>query len=152
MGGRGVNGGLLALLALLAAGAGLATQAPINAALSRSVGDAAVAACINFLVGFLVLLAVCALRGVAPAAGFLAVTPAWAWIGGTFGATYILALTWSVPQVGALTAAAATIFAQLVAALLLDRLGAFGLPVQEITWPRVLGVVLVLGGLFLTRI
>jgi len=147
-----VSGGTLALLALLAAGAGLATQAPINAALSRSVGDAAVAACINFLVGFLILLGVCAVRGVGPTAGFLTATPAWAWIGGSFGATYILALTWSVPQVGALTAAAATILAQLVAALLLDRIGAFGLPVQEISWTRVLGVLLVLGGLLLTRV
>jgi transporter family-2 protein len=147
-----VSGGTLALLALLAAGASLATQAPINAALSRSVGDAAVAACISFLVGFLVLLGVCTVRGVGPAAGSLTATPAWAWIGGSFGAAYILALTWSVPQVGALTAAAATILSQLVAALLLDRFGAFGLPLQAITWTRALGVVLVLGGLLLTRV
>lgn len=146
-----MSGGTLALLALLAAGAGLATQAPINAALSQSVGSAPVAACINFLVGFVFLLAVCAARGIGPTTGFLTATPPWAWIGGTFGATYILALTWSVPQVGALTAAAATILAQLVVALLLDRVGAFGLPVQEITWTRILGAVLILGGLLLTR-
>ncbi len=147
-----MSGGLLAWLALLAAGAGLATQAPINAALSRALGDPIVAACANFLVGFSVLLGISLLRGVGPLPGSVGTAPAWAWIGGAFGATYIAALTWAVPQVGALTAAAATILAQLAAALLLDRIGAFGLPVQAITWTRVLGVLMVFGGLILTRV
>ncbi len=145
-------GAVLPLLALLAAGAALATQAPINAALARALGDPVVAACANFLVGFLVLAVVCAARGVEPEKGFLGEAPAWAWIGGSLGATYIVALIWAVPQVGAVTAFAATILAQLVAALFLDRAGALGLPVQEITWPRIAGVTLVFGGLLLTRL
>lgn len=147
-----MTGAALPLAALLVAGAALAAQAPVNATLARALGDPAVAACANFLVGFLVLALVCAIRGVVPASGFLGEAPAWAWVGGALGATYIVALVWAVPQLGALTAAAATILAQLLAALLLDRVGALGLPVQEITWPRVAGVTLVLAGLLLTRL
>lgn len=147
-----MTGAALPLIALGLAGAALATQAPINAALARAIGDPALAACTNFLVGFLALALVCAARGVGLPKGVLGEAPAWAWAGGALGATYILALVWAVPKVGALTAAAATILAQLLAALLLDRAGALGLPVQEITWPRVAGVALVLAGLLLTRL
>jgi transporter family-2 protein len=39
----------------------------------------------------------------------------------------------------------------MVMAMLLDRFGAFGMPVQEITWQRLAGLALVLGGLVLSR-
>lgn len=142
---------ILALLALMAAGTALSVQAPINVALARGLGDPFVAACANFLVGFLILLVVCLVRGVGPQQGALALTPIWAWIGGALGTCYILALIWAVPQTGALTAAAAVILAQLAAALVLDRIGAFGLAVQDITWQRLTGLGLVMAGLWLSR-
>lgn len=142
---------ILPMLALLVAGSALAMQGPINAALSRGLGDPVVAACVNFLVGFLVLLLINLLRGTGPQAGAFSITPFWAFVGGALGACYIVSLVWAIPQTGALTAAAATIFAQLAVALILDRIGAFGLPVQEITWPRVAGLALVMAGLLLSR-
>ena len=142
---------LLPILALLGAGSVLAIQAPINAALARGLGDPVIAACINFFVGFLVLLIVNLNRGSSPQDGALTITPFWAFVGGALGAFYIVSLIWAIPQTGALTAAAATIFAQLAVALILDRMGAFGLPVQEITWPRVAGLALVMAGLLLSR-
>jgi transporter family-2 protein len=142
---------LLALAALICAGGVLSVQAPINAALARGLGDPTLAACVNFLVGFLVMAAVCALRGVWPVAGFVGQTPLWAWIGGSLGAFYITALILSVPLTGALTAATAAIFGQLTLALILDRFGAFGLPQQDITWQRVCGLALVMAGLLLSR-
>ncbi|WP_434620820.1 DMT family transporter [Tabrizicola sp. M-4] len=141
----------LPVLALLGAGSVLAIQAPINAALARGLGDPVVAACINFFVGFLVLLIVNLIRGSGPQDGAFTLTPLWAFVGGALGACYIVSLIWAIPQTGALTAAAATIFAQLAMALILDRIGAFGLPVQEITWPRVAGLALVMSGLLLSR-
>ena len=142
---------ILPILALLGAGSVLAIQAPINAALARGLGDPVVAACLNFLVGFLVLLIVNVIRGTGPQEGAFTLTPLWAFVGGALGACYIVSLIWAIPQTGALTAAAATIFAQLATALILDRMGAFGLPVQEITWPRVAGLALVMAGLLLSR-
>lgn len=142
---------LLPILALLGAGSVLSMQGPINAALSRGLGDPVVAACVNFLVGFLVLLLINLIRGTGPQAGGFALTPYWAFVGGALGACYIVSLTWAIPQTGALTAAATIIFAQLATALILDRIGAFGLSVQEITWPRIMGLALVMAGLLLSR-
>ncbi len=143
---------LILILVLLGAGAGLSVQAPINAALARAVGGPVFAACLNFLVGFLALLAVAVLRGNVTAPATWAPTPWWVWIGGTFGAFFIFANAWAVPKIGVLTTMVTLILGQLLAALLLDRFGAFGLEVQGITWQRVTGVVLVLAGLVMTRI
>lgn len=143
---------LLALVALVAAGAVLSVQAPINAALARGIGDTALAACVSFLVGFLVMAVVCAMRGVWPVPGFAGQTPVWAWVGGTLGAFYITALIFSVPLTGALTAATAAILGQLAMAMILDHFGALGLPVREISWSRIGGLVLVLAGLLLSRV
>jgi transporter family-2 protein len=126
-------------------------QAPVNAVLSRGAGDPVVAAAVSFFVGFLFCLLVCVVRGVGPQAGMVAQVPLWAWFGGILGGVYISTLIFAVPITGALTAAAATILGQLVMALILDRIGAFGLPVQPITWQRLTGVGLVFAGLLLTR-
>ena len=142
---------LLVFAALVCTGAVLSVQAPINSALARGLGDPTLATCANFLVGFLVMAVICALRGVWPTSGFAGQTPLWAWIGGSLGAFYIMALILSVPMTGALTAAAAVIFGQMAMAMILDRFGAFGLPVQVITWKRIAGLVLVMAGLLLSR-
>jgi transporter family-2 protein len=95
---------------------------------------------------------VCAMRGVWPVPGFAGQTPVWAWVGGTLGAFYITALIFSVPLTGALTAAAAAILGQLAMAMILDHFGALGLPVREISWSRIGGLVLVMAGLLLSRV
>ena len=146
------NPTVLALVALVLGGAVLSAQAPINAALARSAGDPVMAACLNFLVGFLVLAVVWALRGTSLPRGFFAGAPPWVWVGGAMGAFYICTLILSVPITGALTATAGVVLGQMLMALLLDKIGAFGLPVQEITWPRVAGLGLVLAGLVLSRL
>lgn len=140
------------ILVLLGAGAGLSVQAPINAALARTVGGPIFGACVSFLVGFLALFAVSALRGSVSGPASWAPAPWWVYFGGTFGAFFIFASIWSVPKVGVLTAMVTVILGQLVGAMLLDRFGAFGLPVQPVTWQRVGGVALVMSGLVLSRL
>lgn len=142
---------LLALAALVAAGSVLSVQAPVNAALARGLGDPVLAAALNFLVGFLALSATAVLRGVDAGQVSLGSVPLWAWLGGVMGGFYIATLILTVPITGALTAVAAVIFGQLVLAVLLDHYGAFGLPVHELTLPRLAGIGLVLGGVLLTR-
>ena len=49
------------------------------------------------------------------------------------------------------TAAMAGILGQLATAMILDHYGAFGLPVQPITWQRIAGLAMVAGGVLLSR-
>lgn len=142
---------LLPILGILLGGVFLSAQAPINAALAKSLGDPVLAACISFGIGFIVLAALSALRGSWPAGSAMAAAPWWSWLGGLLGAFYVAIVIWGVPQLGVVSTVAALIFGQVAAALILDAVGAFGLPVQAITWQRLLAAGMILGGLVLSR-
>lgn len=142
---------LLPLLGIVIGGVFLAAQAPVNAALARAMGDPVLAACISFGIGFLVLAAISAARGAFPTGSGVASAPWWAWLGGALGAFYVAVVIWGVPQLGVVSTVAALVFGQLAAALILDAVGAFGLPVQAITWQRLLAAGLILCGLVLSR-
>jgi transporter family-2 protein len=145
----------IAALCVVAAGAALSTQAPVNAALARALGGALPAAAVSFGVGFLLLLVVAGARGLAvgaPSGASALAAPWWVWIGGALGALYVATITATVGALGVLTMVAATVLGQLLGALALDAIGAFGLPQRPITWTRALAPVLVVGGLVLSRI
>jgi transporter family-2 protein len=142
---------LIPLIGVVAGGAMLASQAPVNAALARALRDPLLAACISFGIGFVALFAISALRGAWLTGSAMAAAPWWSWAGGLMGAFYVGIVIWAVPQLGVVSTVAALVFGQLVTALALDAIGAFGLPVQGISWQRIVSVVLILGGLVLSR-
>ena len=141
----------LALAAIIAGGVGIAVQAPITARLASHAGDPFAAAAISFGVGFLVLAAITIARGGVPGIEQLSVVPWWAWIGGALGTIYVASALWAVTVLGVVTMIAALILGQLVAALVLDAVGAFGIAVREVTPTRIAAVALVAVGLVLSR-
>jgi transporter family-2 protein len=143
---------ILVLCIIAAAGVALAVQAPLNAALARGIGTPIAAAAVSFGVGFAALAAVTlAVDGPQPFQR-LAQTPAWQWAGGLLGAFYVWAVIWGVPQAGVLTTFAALILGQMVAAIVIDATGAFGVPAQEISATRALAALLVAAGVVLSRV
>ena len=142
---------IVPVLMVAAGGVAIAVQAPLNAALGRTLQSGLAAAAVSFAVGLAVLLALTfATAGTAPFARLGLVTPVLL-LGGLLGAYYVWAIISSVGSLGVVTAVATLILGQLVAALVLDRIGAFGLPVHEISLQRILAVVLVAPGLVLSR-
>lgn len=141
---------LLAMLSIAAGGALVAMQAPINAALSRQVGGSLLAATISFGVGFAALATLAALGGSGSVFALRGAAP-WMWLGGLFGAFYVACMIWALPMVGVVTAVSLLILGQLLTALLLDSIGAFGMEPRPIEARRLLGVALVLIGAALSR-
>lgn len=141
----------LPLLVAVAGGVAVAFQAPLNSALGTATGNSVFAACASFFVGFCALAVIVLLRGGFPDGAAIASVPWWYWLGGILGAWYVWASLWSVPRIGVVTLAAALIFGQLMAALVIDSLGMAGLSVRELGWQRILAVVLVGAGLVLSR-
>lgn len=141
---------MLAVLVTLA-GVCIAVQAPINAALGRGVQSPLAAAAISFAVGFAIL--ALAAIGMGQGRAFLRAGSMewWLWTGGALGAFYVWTMVWTLPRLGALTALCALALGQILAAILLDRMGAFGLPIRDISLPRVLAALLVGAGLVLSR-
>ena len=129
----------------------IAVQAPTNALLARGVGSPVNAAFVSFLVGSLALAAVAFALGVRPTGGAVLALPWYAWIGGFYGAVFVAMAAFAAPRMGVTYFLMVAIAGQLLMALLLDRLGAFGVPRVEISSVRVAGVLLVLAGAFLVR-
>lgn len=140
---------LYGALAFLA-GAGLVLQMGMNARIGREIGNMTAAATINFGVGFLGLLAFLLLARVpAPAREQWVAVPAWAWLGGLFGAFYVALVTLVGPRIGALWVLALSVAGQMIASIVVDHYGLLGFAQQPVTTTRLLGAGLLLAGVLL---
>ncbi len=142
---------LFALGAAFVGGCLVALQAPTNALLARAVGSPVNAAFVSFVVGTLALLAVAAALGARPVAGEVRELPWHAWTGGFYGAFFVAVAAFAAPRLGVTYFLMVAIAGQLAMALVLDRIGAFGLARIEISPIRIAGVMLVLAGAYLVR-
>lgn len=146
-----MNQALLAVLVMLAGGALLALQAPTNVMLGRAAGSPVNAALVSFLVGTLVLAVAAPLLRARPDLDAVKALPWYAWLGGAYGAFLVAGTAYAAPRIGVASALTLTIGSQLVVALILDQIGAFGLPRLPVTPIKVAGVVLVALGVVLVR-
>ena len=142
----------LYILFAVAAGAGVAAQAVINARLRFVLGAPVWAATAQFVVGLILLVLFAALsRQALPAGVDIARAPWWMWTGGFFGATFILMAVIAMPALGTALMLASSIVGQLAAALVIDHYGLFGATVISLSPARVIGVVLLAVGVILIR-
>ena len=139
--------GVAVVLTAIAGGL-VAAQAPVNSKLGKAAGTFT-AASISFLIGTAILLAITALSGSKVDLASAAKLPWYYFTGGLLGAAYVTTVLVSVRTLGAGGVTAATIAGQLSTAVVLDRVGAFGLPEKPVTLGRVLGVALLAAGVFL---
>jgi len=142
---------LLPVVLVLAAGGMIALQAPTNAMLARAGGSPVLAALISFSVGTACLLVVWLGTGKRPASAAFASLPWYAWLGGAYGAIYVAIAAYAAPKIGLASLITIGIAGQIALALWLDHIGALGLPREPINLGRVLGAMLVVGGVLLVR-
>ena len=142
---------LAALGGAFLAGALIALQAPTNAMLARGAGSPVNAALVSFAVGLAALVIVAAALGAKPSGAEARALPWYAWTGGVYGAIFVAVAAFAAPRLGITFFLTVAIAGQLAMALFLDRAGAFGLPVEDITWQRIAGVLLVLAGAWLVQ-
>lgn len=132
---------------MVVAGAMIAFQGPVNAALARTVG-AYEASLVSFTVGAIGLGVLVAVSGRGDVSGVTSV-PWWQFLGGLLGAVMVTSLVIAVPKIGLTAAMVASLTGQLATALVIDRFGLFGVPVRELEWNRVVGVLLLVAAVLL---
>jgi len=141
----------LLLLAVIA-GAVVPFQSAINANLGRGLGHPLWATLASLLVSVAVLLPVIvAMRLPLPALVFITKAPLWMWAGGAFGVCFISLALMLLPKLGASGFIALALAGQVIASLVLDHFGLFGLVERQMTLPRVLGAVLLIAGVVLIQ-
>lgn len=140
---------LLYLLAF-AAGVVLIVQVGVNSTLRAAVGHPVMAALISFVIGSVGLLAFLLLiRAPWPDRAQLSAAPAWVWLGGLLGAFYVVSTIIVGPRIGAAALLALIVLGQLVTALLVDHFGWLGFPEHPVTALRLLGALMLFGGMLL---
>lgn len=139
----------LAIALTAVAGVLVGIQAPVNSRLSATIGKVQ-AASFSFVVGTvaLALLAIVFYGGLG-SFGQAGKAPAWSWIGGLLGATYVTVAILTVRTLGVSGLTALVICGQLSAAVAIDRFGLFGIAKQSIGAARIVGLVLLLVGALL---
>jgi bacterial/archaeal transporter family-2 protein len=142
---------LFSALAALA-GASVVLQQVLNANLRGALDSAAWSGFVSYLVGLICMMVFAlAMRDPIPSATIASRIPWWAWSGGMFGAIFIGLAIILVPQLGAATFIALLISGQMLASIIFDHFGLFGLAQRTVDLPRLLGVVLLVVGVVLIR-
>ena len=138
------------MLVAVLIGAGLSVQVGLNAQVRHYLGDPALAALGNFLVGTVAILVYLVLmRASWPTTGLLRSVPPVNWAGGLFGAAYVAASALLAPRLGSAPMLALLIGGQLLMSLLLDHFGWIGFATHEMNLWRVVGAVLLVAGVVL---
>lgn len=123
-----------------------------NSRLRAAVGSPVLTTIISVVVTLLSLALVwasgAAPRGSVPAFASL---PRWAWFGGVFAAYYLVASLIAIPRLGAAAVFSLVIAGQMIAALILDSSGAFGVPHIAFSMSRGVGAALLLLGVVLIQ-
>jgi transporter family-2 protein len=137
------------LLAIII-GSMMPVQAAINAELTRLVRHPYLGALISFTIGTLALGIMVILQGL-PIAELKRLTSAspHLFIGGVLGALFVGSSIFLIPKMGATTMIGAFVTGQLLMSVFIDHYGLLGIPVNQVSVTRVLGIVLLFIGLLL---
>lgn len=130
----------------------LTTQFAVNSQLRNVVGGPVMAAAISFIIGALALTAIALIvdRNL-PQIDQVIGSPWWVWTVGILGAFFVLSSIVLTPRLGAAATVGLFLAGQMIASVVIDHFGLLGAAVNEATLLRLLGVALVLGGVFLVQ-
>lgn len=139
------------IVLVLLAGALLPVQAGMNTRMGRVLDSPAWASLVSFGVGLvaMVLYVGVTRQGLATAA--LGQVPGYSWIAGALGAFYVTTVVIAFPKLGAPLTFGLIVAGQLMMSLLLEHFDVLVHARHAITWQRLLGLLLIVGGVVLIR-
>ena len=139
------------MAAAILLGALVTIQPLLNAILARSIGSPYGATTVAIFLAFLCGLAFITMRGNGGEISVRTLTavPWWVYLTSVIGVLFVAGGVVIAPVTGAFLFFVCVIGGQLIGSAIMDHMGAFGLPVREISIQRLLGLTLVLGGAIL---
>lgn len=133
-------------------GIAMSVQSGINSQLKSQLNHPIFASLISFVVGLLLLICIIILqKQPIPSFSELTAVSAWKYTGGFLGAMIVTVSLLSIAQIGASSMFVTIIAGQLLAALIMDHCGLLGLPVVKISTQKIIGIVLLIAGVYLVN-
>jgi len=137
------------LFAAFSVGVMLSAQAAVNARLGKDLGHPELGAFVSLAMSALLMLLYClVVRPSLPARTTLNHIPAWAWLGGVFGAVNLMGTIIIAPKIGLAPLSGLIITGLLIASVIFDHFGFFGVAQHPVVLGRVVGVLFLLVGIF----
>ena len=134
----------------LIAGIGIPIMASISSALGLRLASSAAATTILFLGGFLASLVLLLASGM-PSFKTVHTIPVYLYTSGLFVTFYAFSMTWLGPRIGIGNAIFWVLLGQVISASVIDHLGLFNNKQVSLSWTRLLGIALMIAGVFLQR-
>lgn len=139
----------------VAMGMAAATQTAVNGKLGEELGSAVPAALFSFATGaatllLLVLLTRTPFRFGVPEGQSR--NPAWMWIGGILGSIIVFAGAFLAPIIGTGATVVVLLLGMMAGSVLIDTFGLFDSPRRKPKWPQVVGLLVIIAGVWLIRI
>ncbi|MBO1307317.1 DMT family transporter [Enterococcus sp. 669A] len=132
----------------------MSSQSAINAELGRNLASSVHASLVSFTVGSILLLLLVGFKERGYGKIKLALgkgKPKWIWLGGFLGGSYLLGLVSLVPILGNSTVILLTLLGQMLISLVIDHFGLIGAKRNRILLVQILGSLLMITGVVLTK-
>lgn len=147
-----MNNQLIFLSLSLLAGAMIPFQSAMNSQLGKSLQSPYYSALTVFVMAAIGLLLYNLLTQQAlPHGSQFAEAPKWSYLGGILGGTYILLIVICAPKLGIGNVTIMVLLGQIVAAMVIDQFGLLNATVHTINWQRLVGLCLLIAGVYLVR-
>ena len=134
-----------------AAGIGTPMQTSINAEVGRRAGSPFIASLINFIVALSAMLLVTIIweHGLHVPFERMSAAPLWAYTGGMFATFFVTCNILLMPRVGSVQTVIFPTFGQILMGTLIDTFGLFHSAQKDLTFLRIVGIVLVFIGILI---
>ncbi|MDB5284746.1 MAG: EamA-like transporter family protein [Bacteroidota bacterium] len=142
------NGNYVFFALALITGALIPVQAATNAAFSKSVGNPLITGLMVFVIGVAAMAVVVVLNGAKTPLNTFASAPWYGYLGGLIVPTYVVMITIITPRIGLSNAIGLILTGQIIAAVLIDQFGWFNATVRHIDTGRLIGVMLMICGIY----
>lgn len=136
---------------MMLTGIGIPVLAALNAGLGTRLGHPMAASVILFALALLIAIAGAAATGSLGQVRLTGAIPFQFYLGGTFVAFYVIAVTIIAPRFGVGNAIFFVLLGQLVSAATIDHFGLFGALRSAIDAKRIAGIALMIAGVYLAR-
>ncbi|KAA0990381.1 DMT family transporter [Dyadobacter aurulentus] len=128
-----------------------AVQSGVNVQLRESINNPILAAISSFFVGLVILLIAfaCFNQNPVPSLSDLKQISWTRFMGGALGAFYVLTVIMIVRHIGSANMICLVVAGQMVAVMTIDHFGLQGFAVHQISFPRIMGAILLVAGVYL---